>query len=97
MNTLLNSYVPAPKVLLPVVSRMIKQLNSLYISYAGVVGMELANDVFQQWLRTGKTSPSGLRQYAYSLGGQLDDPREQHQFRREAEELLLNLQSGYVS
>jgi hypothetical protein len=97
MNSLLTSYAPAPKVLLPVVSRMVQQLNSLYLSYAGAVGRELADGVYRQWLRTGKTGPSGLRQYAYSLGVQLDSPLEQHHFRRQADELLLNLQSGYLS
>lgn len=97
MNTQSTLNTSAVKVLLPIVARMIQQLNSLYISYAGAVGMELADDVYRQWLRAGKTGPSGLRQYAYSLGVQLDNPQEQHQFRRQAEELLLHLQSGYVS
>lgn len=97
MNTLLKSRVPASKVLLPIVSRMVQQLNTLYLSHAGVMGLDFADDVYRQWLRTGKTGPSGLRQYAYSLGGQLDDPRVQHQFHRQADELLMSLQSGYIS
>jgi hypothetical protein len=97
MNSQSQVHTSAVKVLLPIVARMIEQLNSLYISYAGVIGMELAEDVYRQWLRAGKTGPSGLRQYAYSLGVQLDSPQEQHQFRRQADELLLHLQSGYVS
>jgi hypothetical protein len=97
MNNQYNVNITAAKVLLPIVARKIQQLNSLYISYAGAVGMELAEDVYRQWLRAGKTGPSGLRQYAYSLGVQLDSPQEQHQFRHQADELLLHLQSGYVS
>lgn len=97
MDTLLKPRVPASKVLLPIVSRMVQQLNTLYLSHAGVMGLDLADGVYRQWLRTGKTGPSGLRQYAYSLGGQLDDPRIQHQFHRQADELLMGLQSGYIS
>lgn len=96
MNAQVKSYPTSSKVLLPVVARMVQQLNSLYVSYAGAVGIELADDVYRQWIRAGKTGASGLRQYAYSLGVQLDAPQEQSQFRRQAEELLLTLQSGYI-
>lgn len=90
-----HSATPA-KVLLPVVQRMINQLDSLFVEFVGPVGLELAEDVFKQWLNTGKTGASGLRQYAYSLGVQLDNPAERRQFNDYADHLLLQLQSGYV-
>ncbi len=84
------------KVLLPVVQRMINQLDSLFVEFVGPVGMELAEDVYKLWLKTGKTGPSSLRQYAYALSVQLDNPAERQQFTEHADHLLLQLQSGYV-
>lgn len=84
------------KVLLPVVQRMINQLDSLFVEFVGPVGLELAEDVYKLWVKTGKTSPSGLRQYAYALSVQLDNPAERQQFTEYADHLLLQLQSGYV-
>lgn len=84
------------KVLLPVVQRMVQQLDALFVEFVGPVGMELAEDIFKQWLKTGKTGPSGLRQYAYSLSVQLDNPAERRQFTEHADQLLLQLQSGYI-
>lgn len=84
------------KVLLPVVQRMIQQLDSLFVEFVGPVGLELAEDIYKQWLKTGKTGPSGLRLYAYALGGQLDNPIELQQFNEHADQLLLQLQSGYI-
>lgn len=83
--------------LLPVVRRVIEQLNQLFIGHFGVGAKGLAEDVFQQWLHAGKTGPSGLRHYVYALGVQLDDPRVRKDFTERAERLLLHLQSGYVS
>lgn len=84
------------KVLLPVVQRMVQQLDALFVEFVGPVGLELAEDIFKQWLKTGKTGPSGLRQYAYSLSVQLDNPVERRQFAEHADQLLLQLQSGYI-
>lgn len=91
----LRSVIPS-KVLLPVVQRMINQLDALFVEFVGPIGLELAEDVFKQWLNTGKTGASGLRQYAYSLGVQLDNPAERKQFNDYADHLLLQLQSGYI-
>jgi len=85
------------KVLLPVVTRMLAQLDNLFVDFAGPVGIELAKDVYRQWLRAGKTGPSALRQYAFSLRMQLDNPTEQQAFAQRADALLEQLQSGYVS
>jgi hypothetical protein len=83
--------------LLPVVRRVIEQLNQLFIDYFGPVGKGLVAEVFQQWLHAGKTGPSGLRHYVYALGVQLEDPVVRKKFTERAERLLLHLQSGYVS
>jgi hypothetical protein len=83
--------------LLPVVRRVIEQLNQLFIDHFGLLGKGLVDDVFNQWLRAGKTGPSGLRHYVYALGMQLDNPSERNDFTERAERLLLHLQSGYVS
>lgn len=83
--------------LLPVVRRVIEQLNLLFIDHFGVLGKGLAEDVFKQWLHAGKTGPSGLRRYVYALGMQLEDTRVREDFIERAERMLLHLQSGYVS
>ena len=88
---------PSQPNLLPVVRRVIEQLNQLFIDHFGLLGKGLVDDVFNQWLRAGKTGPSGLRHYVYALGVQLEDPAVRNDFTERAERLLLHLQSGYVS
>jgi hypothetical protein len=88
---------PSQPKLLPVVRRVIEQLDQLFVGYFGKQGKSLAHEVFKQWIRAGKTGPSGLRRYVYSLGTQLDDPSVRTEFTERAERMLLHLQSGYVS
>ncbi|MEN0035710.1 MAG: hypothetical protein AAGC78_01525 [Cellvibrio sp.] len=88
---------PSQPKLLPVVRRVIEQLDQLFVGYFGKQGNSLAHEVFKQWIRAGKTGPSGLRRYVYSLGTQLDDPQVRTEFTERAERMLLHLQSGYVS
>ena len=83
--------------LLPVVRRVIEQLNQLFLEDFGLLGKSLTDDVFRNWLHAGKTGPSGLRHYVYALSVQLDDPALRKDFIERAERLLLHLQSGYVS
>lgn len=83
--------------LLPVVRRVIEQLNQLFLDDFGLLGKSLTDDVFRNWLQAGKTGPSGLRHYVYALSVQLDDPALRKDFIERAERLLLHLQSGYVS
>lgn len=83
--------------LLPVVRRVIEQLNQLFVDHFGLPGKGLVEQVFKQWLQAGKTGPSGLRHYVYALGVQLEDPAVRKDFAERAERLLLHLQSGYVS
>lgn len=83
--------------LLPVVRRVIEQLNQLFIDHFGLLGKGLIEDVFKHWVQAGKTGPSGLRHYVYALRMQLDDPAVRKDFTERAERLLLHLQSGYVS
>lgn len=88
---------PAQPKLLPVVKRVIEQLDQLFIEYYGRMGKSLADEVFKHWLQSGKTGPSGLRHYVFALGVQFDDPAVRKDFTGRAERLLLHLQSGYVS
>jgi hypothetical protein len=83
--------------LLPVVRRVIEQLNQLFLEHFGILGKSLTNDIFKHWLQAGKTGPSGLRHYVYALSVQLEDPDTRKDFIERAERLLLHLQSGYVS
>jgi hypothetical protein len=95
-----NSASQAPHAqpnLLPVVRRVIEQLDQLFLDHFGLLGRGLVDDVFNQWLRAGKTGPSGLRHYVYALGVQLEEPAVRDDFTERAERLLLHLQSGYVS
>lgn len=83
--------------LLPVVRRVIEQLNQLFLDDFGLLGKSLTDEIFRNWLQAGKTGPSGLRHYVYALSVQLDDPALRKDFIERAERLLLHLQSGYVS
>lgn len=83
--------------LLPVVKRVIEQLDILFIESAGSAGKGKLAEIYKRWLNGGKTGPSGLRHYVSALSLQLLDPAEREVFSAEAERVLLNLQSGYVS
>jgi hypothetical protein len=83
--------------LLPVVRRVIEQLNQLFLDDFGLLGKALTEEVFDHWLHAGKTGPSGLRHYVYALSMQLEEPGVRKDFTERAERLLLHLQSGYVS
>ncbi len=88
---------PHQPKLLPVVTRVIEQVDKLFVEYFGRSGERLAEEVFKQWLIAGKTGPSGLRHYVYALGHQLQEPHLRNNFIERAESMLLHLQSGYVS
>jgi hypothetical protein len=87
---------PVPHKILPVVTRVIEQLDKVFIELSGVGGQSLVETVFQQWLKAGKTSPSGLRHYVNALATQLEEGLR-NEFSTRAERILLHLQSGYVS
>jgi hypothetical protein len=89
---------PAPtKVLLPLVTRAIQQLDVLFIAHAGAAGSGLVKEVMKVWLAAGRTGPSALRHYVYALGTQLDDPAAKREFHEEAEQLLLQIRSGFAN
>ncbi len=87
---------PTPHKILPVVTRVIEQLDKVFLERSGAGGQARLELVFQRWLSSGKTSPSGLRHYVNALAEQLDE-RERKEFSVRAERILLHLQSGYVS
>lgn len=88
---------PVPHKLLPVVRRLIEQLDALFLECTGNAGKSALSDTYQRWLGGGRTGPSGLRHYVLALGNQLGDPILRASFTEQAERMLLNLQSGYVS
>ncbi len=79
------------KKLLPVVQRMVVQLDQLFVEFVGPVGPELVGDVFAHWLVSGKTGPSGLLRYIESLAQHLDNPGERARFSARASEILARL------
>ncbi len=81
--------------ILPVVTRVIEQLNALFVELSGNSG--LTEVLFQQWLAHGKTGPSGLRHYVRALVAQLETPALREEFSERAERILLHLQSGYAN
>lgn len=89
--------VPQPK-LLPVVRRVIQQLDALYLEYAG--GVQAKNrmaNVYTHWLASGRTGPSGLRSYVQALAVQLVEENSRAMFTEQAERVLIHLQSGYAN
>jgi hypothetical protein len=97
MHTVHKSEVAHARVLLPVVQRTVHKLDDLFVEYTGPVGSELAVEVFHQWVKAGKVGPSELSHYVFALGSQLDEPAERKQFKRRADQMLAQLQSGFNS
>lgn len=97
MHAFHKSEVPHTKVLLPVVQRTVDKLDDLFVEFTGPVGGELAAEVFHQWVKAGKVGPSELSHYVFALGTQLHEPGERKQFKRRADHVLEQLQSGFNS
>ena len=81
----------APKSLLPVVLKMIDQLNQLLVEFVGPIGLELADDVFQSWLKSGKTGPGGLNRYVSELAKLIENSAERAKFTEGSERILSKL------
>lgn len=79
------------KMLLPVVRRMVAQLDQLFVEFAGPVAPELVGDVFAHWLISGKTGPSGLSRYVEGLAQLLDNPADQARFTTRARDVVARL------
>jgi hypothetical protein len=79
------------KSLLPVVLKMIDQLNELLVEFVGPIGFELADDVFQAWLKSGKTGPSGLNRYVVELAQLIENSAERAKFMAGSEQILSKL------
>ena len=83
--------------LLPVVRRVIQQLDALFIDCAGTTEAPRLADTYRYWLAGGRTGPSGLRHYMQALGAQLSTPEPRATFMQQAERVLIHLQSGYAN
>jgi hypothetical protein len=79
------------KMLLPLVRRMVAQLDQLFVEFAGPVAPELVGDVFAYWLSSGKTGPSGLSRYIEGLARLLDNPADQVRFTTRARDIVARL------
>jgi len=79
------------KMLLPLVRRMVAQLDQLFVEFAGPVAPELVGDVFAHWLISGKTGPSGLSRYVEGLAQLLDNPADQARFTARARDIVARL------
>lgn len=95
MQRAASAHQSTPHKILPVVTRVIEQLDTLFVEMSGKAGTPEA--IFEEWLSTGKIAPSGLRYYVYALELQFDNPTKRNEFSSRAERVLQHLQSGYVS
>lgn len=66
--------------LLPVVQRMINEINQLFVEFVGPIAHELINDEFYKWSQGEKVGPSALRHYVIALSLHLDNPSERARF-----------------
>ncbi len=85
--------------LLPVVRRVILQLDQLYLEFSHLgdaVDRGRLAELYGQWLSAGRTGPSGLRFYAQALGAALPEGDSRVAFSVQAEGVLVHLQSGYA-
>ncbi|GGY72996.1 hypothetical protein GCM10011613_17530 [Cellvibrio zantedeschiae] len=77
------------KKLSPAARQLVLQLNDLFAEFVGPIGQDISQDVFDQWLASGKFGPAAIRHYALALGEQLDANSERQVFLQKAEKLLL--------
>ncbi|WP_049629363.1 hypothetical protein [Cellvibrio sp. pealriver] len=83
--------VTREKMLLPVVRRMVARLDQLFTEFVGPVAPELVGEVFDHWLVSGKTGPSGLLRYIEGLAQLLDNPADKARFTSQARVILARL------
>lgn len=77
--------------LLPVVQRMMNEINQLFIELVGPIAHELISDEFYKWSQGEKVGPSALRHYVIALSLHIDNPTERARFVQLSGKVLSSL------
>jgi hypothetical protein len=78
------------KHILPVVIRICRNIDNLFLTYVGPVGGLLCEEIFSQWKTTHKPSPLEIPYYINMLAEQVPDSDEKVRFSKEAMHLIAN-------
>lgn len=78
------------KHILPVVIKICRSVDNLFLTYVGPVGSLLCEESFNQWQETHKPSPLEIPYYINMLADQMPDSEKKAQFSKEAIHLIAN-------
>jgi hypothetical protein len=78
------------KHILPIVIRICRNIDNLFLTYVGPVGSLLCEEVFNQWKITHKPGPLEIPYYIKMLAEQMPDSDNKARFSKEAMHLIAN-------
>jgi hypothetical protein len=82
--------VMTEKHILPIVIRICRNIDNLFLTYVGPVGNLLCEETFRNWQETHKPSPLEIPYYINMLAEQVPDNDEKVRFSKEAMHLIAN-------
>lgn len=69
---------------LPVVRKMLAEIDDHYVRYVGPYGRMLAEEAYEAWVAGGHTGPSALMRYVRLLSKFVPDARRREEFEARA-------------
>ena len=78
------------KHIFPIVVRICRDVDDLFLTYVGPVGNLLCGETFDKWKETYKTGAMEIPYYIEMLAVQIPDNDKRVQFSREAMHLIAN-------
>lgn len=78
------------KHILPIVLRICRNIDNLFLTYVGPVGNLLTEETFSQWRDAHKPGPLEIPYYISMLAEQMPDSEQKTRFSKEAMHLIAN-------
>ena len=78
------------KHIFPVVIKICRSIDNLFLTYVGPVGSLLCEEIFSRWKATHKPSPLEIPYYIEMLADEVPDSQEKLRFSKEAMHLIAN-------
>lgn len=85
-----NLIVMTDKRIFPVVIKICRSIDKLFLTYVGPVGCLLCEETFDQWREAHKPGTLEIPYYIEMLAAQMPDSEEKLRFSKEAMHLIAN-------
>jgi hypothetical protein len=78
------------KRIFPIVIKICRSIDNLFLTYVGPVGSLLCEETFSQWKESHKPSPLEIPYYINMLADQMPENEQKVRFAKEAMHLIAN-------